>query len=189
MGAFGLFRFDIFKGSCVDPGGVLWPLRPLLLLRRFDVSRAAQSPGPDPRLPTPRSPRPGSTRSTTIYDALPDPDPLCAEERAAAMRHAARLRNRIEDVSDRSGRCRGYCRGFPGSGRRHHRVPGGDRHRVAGGGGVGDGEHRTPCDLPVVKDALGCRSISGLHVYQILAHAPAIDDFTSRGRDRRPGEE
>ncbi len=29
-------------------------------------------------------------------DALPDPDLLCAEERAAAMRHTAQLRNRIE---------------------------------------------------------------------------------------------
>ena len=35
-------------------------------------------------------------------------------------------------------------------------------------------------DLPVVKDAWAEGSISGLHVYQILAHAPAIDDFTSK---------
>ncbi|MEI2619199.1 MAG: DUF222 domain-containing protein [Candidatus Nanopelagicales bacterium] len=35
-------------------------------------------------------------------------------------------------------------------------------------------------DLPTVKDAWAAGSISGLHVYQILAHAPAIDDFTSK---------
>ena len=108
-------------------------------------------------------------------------DLLCAEERAAAMAHTAKLRNRIEAYLTGLAGAAGYGRGFPGPGRRHVWVPGGDRHRIPGSGRVGMVNTANALhDLPVVKDAWAAGSISGLHVYQILAHAPAIDDFTSK---------
>ena len=84
-------------------------------------------------------------------DALPDPDLLRSGERAAAMAHTARLRNRIEAyLTGLAGAA--DTRGFPVPGRRHHRVAGGDRHRIPGSGGVGMVNTANALhDLPVVK--------------------------------------
>ena len=87
------FRYDI---QVLSIRGVLWPL--LLLLRSssfFDVSpggcRRARI-----RASLPTVAPAGFDQINDDIDALPDPDLLCAEERAAAMAHTARLRNRIE---------------------------------------------------------------------------------------------
>ncbi|MBK9434490.1 MAG: DUF222 domain-containing protein [Micrococcales bacterium] len=146
----------------------------------FDVSRAAHRRARI-RASLPTAAPAGFDQINDDIDALPDPDLLCAEERAAAMRHTAKLRNRIE----------AYLTGLAGAA-----DTGGDS-RVLGAGttgslvaiatgspvAVGSGMVNTANalhDLPTVKDAWAAGSISGLHVYQILAHAPAIDDFTSK---------
>ncbi len=61
----------------------------------FDVSRAAHRRARI-RASLPTVAPAGFDEINDDIDALPDPDLLCAEERAAAMRHTARLRNRIE---------------------------------------------------------------------------------------------
>ena len=100
--------------------------------------------------------------------------------RGDAWHATARLRNRIEayltglaGAADTGGDSRVLGAGTTGS-------LGRDRHRIPGSGGVGDGEHRQRCTTCRSKDAWAAGSISGLHVYQIPAHAPAIDDFTSK---------
>ena len=61
----------------------------------FDVSRAAHRRARI-RASLPTAAPAGFDQINDDIDALPDPDLLCAEERAAAMRHTAKLRNRIE---------------------------------------------------------------------------------------------
>ena len=61
----------------------------------FDVSRAAHRRARI-RASLPTAAPAGFDEINDDIDALPDPDLLCAEERAAAMAHTARLRNRIE---------------------------------------------------------------------------------------------
>ena len=92
-------------------------------------------------------------------------------------------------VSDRSGWCRRYRWGFLVLGAGTTLGPWSRSPPIPGSGG-GDGEHRINALLMTAgRRCVGRGSISGLHVYQILAHAPAIDDFISKtGRDRRPGE-
>jgi hypothetical protein len=114
-------------------------------------------------------------------DALPDPELLCAEERAGALAATARLRNRLE----------AYLTGLAGA------ADAGGDSRVLGAGttgslvaiatgspvAVGAGMVNTAKslrELPAVEQAWAVGSISGSHVYQILSHAPAIDDFTSK---------
>ena len=53
------------------------------------------------------------------------------------MAHTAKLRNRIEAYLTGLAGAADTAGGFPGPGRRHHRVPGGDRHRIPGSGGSG----------------------------------------------------
>ena len=70
--------------------------------------------------------------------------------------------------------------GIPGCWAPGRRVFGGDRHEQSGGGGSGMvNTAKRLQDLPVVADAYAQGAISGLHVHQILAAAPHIDDFPS----------
>ena len=83
-----VLRYDIWLLSI---GGVLYArFSPSF----FDVSRRRIA-GPGSAEPAGQQLRPGSTRSTMRWDALPDPKHLCAEERAAAMSHTAKLQNRL----------------------------------------------------------------------------------------------
>ncbi|MGB3015183.1 MAG: hypothetical protein WBB41_11220, partial [Candidatus Nanopelagicales bacterium] len=61
----------------------------------FDVSRAAHRRARI-RASLPTVVPAGFDEINDDIDALPDPDLLCAEERAAALAATARLRNRIE---------------------------------------------------------------------------------------------
>ena len=146
----------------------------------FDVSRAAHRRARI-RASLPTVAPAGFDQINDDIDALPDPELLCAEERAAAMRHTARLRNRIEayltglaGAADTAGDSRVLGAGTTGS-----LVAIATGSPVAVGSGMVNTANALH-DLPVVKDAWAAGSISGLHVYQILAHAPAIDDFTSK---------
>ena len=145
----------------------------------FDVSRAAHRRARI-RASLPTVAPAGFDQINDDIDALPDPELLCAEERAAAMRHTAELRNRLE----------AYLTGLAGA------ADAGGDSRVLGAGtsgslvaiatnspvAVGSGMVNTAKqlqDLPVVADAYAQGAISGLHVHQILAAAPHIDDFPS----------
>ncbi|MCB9428410.1 MAG: DUF222 domain-containing protein [Actinobacteria bacterium] len=146
----------------------------------FDVSRAAHRRARI-RASLPTVVPAGFDEINDDIDALPDPELLCAEERAAAMAHTARLRNRIEayltglaGAADTAGDSRVLGAGTTGS-----LVAIATGSPVAVGSGMVNTANALH-DLPVVKDAWAAGSISGLHVYQILAHAPAIDDFTSK---------
>ena len=160
----------IRHSSLVDRG-VLWPL--LLLLRRpsfFDVAGGAP-PGPDP--PSTHC-RPGRVRpDQRRYRCAAGPDLLCAEERAAGDGTHREVAEPHRGVSDRSGRCRRYRPGFPvlGAGTSGSLVAIATGSPVAVGSGMVNTANALH-DLPVVKDAWAAGSISGLHVYQILAHAP-----------------
>ena len=114
-------------------------------------------------------------------DGLPDPEHLCAEERAAALAATARLQNRLAayltglaGAADVAGDSRVLGAGTTGS-----LVAIATNSPVAVGSGIVHTAKQLQ-DLPVVKDAWAEGAISGLHVHQILAHAPAIDDFTAK---------
>jgi len=143
----------------------------------FDVSRAAHRRARI-RASLPTTAPGGFDQIDDQIDALPEPELLCAEERAAALAVTARLRNRLE----------AYLTGLAGAAD----VAGDSRVLGAGTTGtlvaiatnspvaVGSGMVNTAKalhDLPVVKDAWAQGAISGLHVYQILTAAPHIDDF------------
>ncbi len=95
------------------------------------------------------------------------------------MRRTARLRNRIEAyLTGLAGAA--VPPGIPGSWAQAPPGPGRDRHRIPGGGRVemvntANALH----DLPVVK-MRGLPAVFRGCMYQILAHAPAIDDFTTK---------
>ncbi len=114
-------------------------------------------------------------------DGLPDPEHLCAEERAAALAVTARLRNRLEayltglaGAADVAGDSRVLGAGTTGS-----LVAIATNSPVAVGSGMVNTAQQLQ-DLPSVADAWADGAISGLHVHQILAHAPCIDDFTAK---------
>ena len=114
-------------------------------------------------------------------DGLPDPEHLCAEERAAALAVTARLRNRLEayltglaGAADVAGDSRVLGAGTTGS-----LVAIATNSPVAVGSGMVNTAKQLQ-DLPSVADAWAEGAISGLHVHQILAHAPGIDDFTAK---------
>ena len=140
----------------VSIGGVLWPLRLLLLLlrrRSFLMCRGRRTARPGSRLPTHCRPG-GFDQINDRIDGLPDPDLLCAEERAAAMRHTARLRNRIEayltglaGAADAAGDSRVLGAGTSGS-----LVAIATGSPVAVGSGMVNTANALH-DLPVVKDA------------------------------------
>ena len=70
------------------------------------MCRGRRTAGPGSAPPYPVAPA-GFDQINDDIDALPDPDLLCAEERAAAMAHRT-VAEPHRGVSDRSGRCRGY---------------------------------------------------------------------------------
>ena len=67
---------------------------PFLLLLRFRCVSGGASPGPI-RASLPTTAPAGFDEINDEIDALPDPKHLCAEERAAAMSHTAKLQNRL----------------------------------------------------------------------------------------------
>ena len=152
--------------------GCQWPSRLLLRLRRFDVSRAAHRRARI-RASLPTAAPAGFDQINDDIDALPDPDLLCAEERAAAMAHTATVAEPHRGVSDRSGRCRRYGRGFRvlGAGTTGSLVAIATGSPVAVGSGMVNTANALH-DPPVVKDAWAEGSISGLHVYQIPGPRP-----------------
>ena len=98
---------------------------------------------------------------------------LCAEERAAALAATARLQNRLAayltglaGAADVAGDSRVLGAGTTGS-----LVAIATNSPVAVGSGIVHTAKQLQ-DLPVVKDAWAEGAISGLHVHQILAHAP-----------------
>ena len=104
---------------------------------------------------------------------------LCAEERAAAMRHTAKLRNRIEayltglaGAADTAGDSRPWAQAPPGWWRSRP-----DPRWRSGR----DGEHRQRPARPAGREGcLGCRAVFGV-MYQIRpTPRPGIDDFTTK---------
>ena len=143
----------------------------------FDVSRAAHRRARI-RGCLPTAAPAGFDQIDDQIDALPDPDLLCAEERAAALAVTARLRNRLEayltglaGAADIAGDSRVLGAGTSGT-----LVAIATNSPVAVGSGMVNTAQQLE-DLPVVKDAWAQGAISGLHVHQILTAAPHIDDF------------
>ena len=164
------------SSSCVDRGCPM-AVTATAASSFFDVAGGAPPPGSAP--PYPRSPRPGSTRSTTISMRCRTPT-CCVRRNAPRPWHTREVAEPHRGVSDRSGRCRRYCRGFPGPGRRHVWVPGGDRHRIPGSGGVGDGEHRQRPARPAGREGRLPGQYFGVACVSDPGPRPAIDDFTSK---------
>ncbi len=143
----------------------------------FDVSRAAHRRARI-RGCLPTTAPAGFDQINDDIDALPDPDLLCAEERAAALAVTARLRNRLEayltglaGAADVAGDSRVLGAGTTGT-----LVATATNAPVAVGSGMVNTAQQLH-DLPVVAEAWAAGAISGLHVHQILAAAPHIDDF------------
>ena len=146
----------------------------------FDVSRAAHRRARI-RACLPTAAPAGFDQINDDIDGLPDPEHLCAEERAAALAVTARLRNRLEayltglaGAADVAGDSRVLGAGTTGS-----LVAIATNSPVAVGSGMVNTAKQLQ-DLPSVADAWADGAISGLHVHQILAHAPGIDDFTAK---------
>ncbi len=106
---------------------------------------------------------------------------LCAEERAAALAVTARLRNRLEayltglaGAADAAGDSRVLGAGTTGT-----LVAIATNSPVAVGSGMVNTAQQLQ-DLPAWQTPGPTGAISGLHVHQILAHAPHIDDFTAK---------
>ena len=153
--------------------GVLWPLRLLLRRRRRFRCVAGGARRARIRASLPTVAPAGFDQINDDIDALPDPDLLCAEERAAAMADTPRLRNRIEayltglaGAADTAGDSRVLGAGTTGS-----LVAIATGSPVAVGSGMVNTANALH-DLPVVKDAWAAGEYSGLHVYQILARPP-----------------
>ena len=138
----------------------------------FDVSRAAHRRARI-RASLPTAAPAGFDQINDDIDALPDPDLLCAEERAAAMAHTAKLRNRIEayltglaGAADTAGDSRVLGAGTVW-------VPGGDRDRIPGSGGVGMVNTAIALHDPAGRGRTrGLPAVFRGCMYQILAHAP-----------------
>ncbi|MEZ5118444.1 MAG: DUF222 domain-containing protein [Candidatus Nanopelagicales bacterium] len=151
----------------------------------FDVSRAAHRRARI-RASLPTTAPAGFDQINDDIDALPDPQHLCAEERAAALAATARLRNRLEayltglaGAADVAGDSRVLGAGTSGS-----LVAIATNSPVAVGSGMVNTAQQLQ-DLPVVADAYAQGVISGLHVHQILTAAPHIDDFRPANNRRR----
>ncbi len=85
------------------------------------MCRGRRTAGPGSAPPLPTVVPAGFDQINDDIDALPDPDLLCAEERAAAMAHTAKLRNRIEayltglaGAADTAGDSRSWAQAPPG---------------------------------------------------------------------------
>jgi len=145
----------------------------------FDVSRAAHRRARI-RASLPTTAPAGFDEINDEIDALPDPKHLCAEERAAAMSHTAKLQNRLAayltflaGAADTAGDSRVLGAGTTGS-----LVAIATNNPVAVGSGIVNTAKALE-GLPAVTDAYAEGAISGMHVHQILNLAPHIDDFTT----------
>ncbi|MEZ5186375.1 MAG: DUF222 domain-containing protein [Candidatus Nanopelagicales bacterium] len=143
----------------------------------FEVSRGARRRARI-RAELPTDPPLALVEVSTAIDALPDPEFLCAEERAAAITAAARQRNRLD----------AYLCDLAGSADRHgdaqvlHAGTTGTLVAAATGSAtaVGSAIVMTAAalrDLPVVAEAFREGDLSGAHVHAITSHAETISEF------------
>ncbi len=143
----------------------------------LDVSRAARR---RMRIAAslPDDPPPQMTAVGAAIDTLPDPEDLCAEERAAAMAACARERNRLDaylcrlaGIADRHGDSRLLGAGTTGT-----LIAAATTSDPATGSAI-VARARALRTLPATEDAYQAGAISTAHVAAIVANAHRIDDF------------